>query len=114
MCVAYADPVLWFAVWSVLVVGTLVGGFFLVRDLWRRTKALFAALEELTDVLDRLDRQAAALADQVGTVPRPVELGDPGPARGRVLEARVVRAGRARRRADRHEAAYRRWWTLVR
>lgn len=105
---------LWFAVWSVLVVGTLVGAFFLVRHLWRKTKALFAALEELTEVLDRLDRQAAALEGQVGTVPRPVDLADLGVAREHLAEAREVKAARARRRAERHEAAYRRWWAFVR
>ncbi len=104
----------WFIVWSVLVVGALVGGFFLLRHVYRSAKALLGALEELSDVLDRLDQQVAALGATVGTTPAPVELADDGPARARVLAARRVRVARSVRRAERHEATYRRWWAFVR
>ncbi len=105
---------LWFSVWFVLVTGSLVGGFFLLRHVYRSATALLAALEELSGVVDRLDRQVAALADSIGTTPEPVELENPEPARARVLAARQVTAARRLRRAERHEEAYRRWWAFVR
>ncbi len=37
---------MWFTIWSVLVVGTLVGAFFLGRDLWRKAKALLRQMSE--------------------------------------------------------------------
>lgn len=105
---------LWFAVWFVLVVGTLVGAFFLARSLWRSAKALLAELERLGDVLDRLAERADALAATAGTTPAPVVLDDPAPARARLAAAQLARAARRARRAERHEAAYRRWWSFVR
>lgn len=105
---------LWFSVWFLLVAGALVGGFFLLRHVYRSAKGLLAALEELSEVLDRLDRQVEALAGTVGTAPAPVELEDDGPARARVLTARRARQARRLRRAERHEVAYRRWWAFVR
>ncbi len=105
---------LWFAVWFLLVTGSLVGGFFLVRHVYRSGRALLAALEELSGVLERLDARVAALADTVGTTPAPVELEDPEPARARTAAARARTAARRRRRTERHEEAYRRWWAFVR
>jgi hypothetical protein len=104
----------WVALWSVLVIGTLVGGFFLARHVFRSAKALAAALGELAEVVDRLDRQVQALTGTVGTTPAPVDLADPEPARARRRELQVARIERRVRRADRHEQAYRRWWSLVR
>lgn len=104
----------WFSVWFVLVAGLLAGGFFLLRHVRRSATALLAAFEELSGVVERLESQAAALAGTVGTTPAPVELEDAAPARARVREARLARVMRRRRRADRHEAAYRRWWAFVR
>jgi len=58
--------VLWFTVWAVLVVGTLVGAFFLGRRLWRSALGLGRALGragavagELADRADELARAAA-------------------------------------------------------
>lgn len=105
---------LWFSVWFVLVVGSLVGGFFLLRHVYRSAKALLTAMEELSAVVERLDMQVAALAGSIGTTPAPVDLEDAGPARARVLAARRARVARRVRRAERHEVAYRRWWAFVR
>lgn len=105
---------LWFSVWFVLVVGTLVGAFFLGRHLFRAGKALLEALEGLTAQLDLLTSRAAELAATVGTSPAPVDLLDDGPARARRHEVLVRRVERRVRRAERHEAAYRRWWSFVR
>lgn len=104
---------LWFSVWFVLVAGSLVGGAFLLRHVYRSARALVGALDDLSATLDRLDSRVAELAD-TGTMPTPVELADPEPARARVREARRVRAARLTRRAERHETAYRRWWAYVR
>lgn len=54
----------WVVVWSVLVVGTLVGAFVLGRDLWRRFRALVAELQEASAVLGRLAEHASTLAEQ--------------------------------------------------
>ncbi len=105
---------LWFSVWSVLVVGTLVGAFFLGRHLFRAGKALLEALEELTGHLDLLAERTEELAATVGTSPEPVDMVDAGPARARRDALLDRRADRRVHRAERHEAAYRRWWSYVR
>lgn len=47
---------LWFSVWFVLVVGTLLGAALLARRLWRSAKELLRELEKASALLDRLDR----------------------------------------------------------
>lgn len=54
----------WVVVWAVLVVGTLVGAFFLGRDLWRRFRTLVAELERASAVLGELAEHATTLAEQ--------------------------------------------------
>jgi len=105
--------VLWFTVWSVLVVGTLVGAFFLGRSLYRVGRDLLAELERVTDALDRLTERSAALA-AAATTPAPVDLMDPEPARARLAQARPETFRRRERRADRHAQTYRRWQSFVR
>ena len=46
---------LWFSVWFVLVVGTLVGAFVLGRRLWRSARGLLRELENASALLERLD-----------------------------------------------------------
>src|SRR5659263_373365 len=50
---------LWFTVWSVLVVGTLVGAFFLGRSLYRAARDLLAELERVGHPLE-LGQQVAS------------------------------------------------------
>jgi len=105
--------VLWFTVWSVLVVGTLVGAFFLGRSLYRAARDLLAELERLTDALDTLAERSEALAASA-TTPAPVDLMDPEPVRARLVEARLARLRRRARKADRHAETYRSWQALSR
>ena len=107
---------LWFAVWTVLVVGTLVGAFLLARDLWRKGIALLDEFGRAAEIFDALAVSAGALADAAGeTAPiRAHAFDDRGPLRDRVDELRSERAARARRRADRHAATFARWRTYTR
>jgi hypothetical protein len=52
--------VLWFLLWTVLVLGAAGVFFLLGRDLWRKSKAL---VSELTAVTDRLTELGDRLAD---------------------------------------------------
>jgi hypothetical protein len=105
--------VLWFTVWSLLVIGTLAGAFFLLRGVYRSAKALLVELERLTDALDRIAERSEALATSV-TTPAPVDLLDPEPARARLAEARLATLRRRARRADRHAEVYARWQAFAR
>lgn len=101
---------LWFSVWTVLVLGTGVGGFFLLRRLYRSARSLLAELEHAADALAVLGERAEELARAgVGAEPVPVDLLDPGPARERLESARGARLLRRIRRSDRHAEVYRRW-----
>jgi len=97
---------LWFAVWTVLVVGTLVGAFFLGRDLWRKAGALLSELGRATDAFGRL----ADVTAPDGVLPIHAELFDDRAAlRSRVDELRAARRERAALRAERHVATFARW-----
>jgi hypothetical protein len=96
--------VLWFTVWTVLVLATLVGAFWLGRDLWRKGKALFAELQQLGDLVGQMADQADRLTAQA----------QPEPIRHHVLDAPerhrlhldAVHGQRAARRDERREARY--------
>lgn len=107
---------LWFTVWTVLVVGTLVGAFFLLRHLYRSGRGLVTELgrasEVLSEVADRAEQLAAAAEQTRG--PIPVDLTDPEPARARRAASAAATARRRAARADRHEQTYRRWRALSR
>lgn len=102
---------LWFLVWTTLVVGTLVGAFFLLRDLYRKGKALVLELERAADlmsqVVDRAEQleQAAREAHPV----QPVDLADPEPARARHALTAAARQRRRAAAAARHQDTYARW-----
>lgn len=53
---------LWFAVWTTLVVATLVGAVLLGRWLWQRAKALLAQLKESSRVAEQLEAKVSELA----------------------------------------------------
>ena len=98
-----------FSVWTVLVVGTLVGAFFLLRDLYRKGKALVHELGRASDLLADVADRAEELAATTTTSPAPVDLTDPEPARARRAASQEASRARQARRAERHEAAHRRW-----
>lgn len=101
---------LWFAVWTVLVVGTLVGAFFLGRDLWHKGAALLSELGRAADALGRLGDATAQPAGADSWPPIRAQLFDDRAAlRARLDELRGERRERAQRRAERHVATFARW-----
>lgn len=104
---------LWFALWSVLVLGTGVGAFFLFRRVYRSAKALVTELGRAEELLTRLDARTAELTEQAAAAHPvlPVDLTDPEPARRRRA---LARAATERRRAASRAAALRRWAALSR
>ncbi len=103
---------LWGVVWVVLAAGTLVGAFFLGRDLLRRGGRLMVALEEAGDVVAALEAKVAEL-DAQRQEPEPYAP-DAAAARARREELRAVREDRARRRQERHLATLESWRQLTR
>jgi hypothetical protein len=103
---------MWFIVWSVLVVGTLVGAFFLGRDLWRSAKALFAQMAESAQVMDRFAQRTDELSAQVAAAQpstAPTLFDDPVVLHERVQVLRAERAERRGRRRARNAATWDRW-----
>ena len=101
---------MWFAIWSVLVVGALVVAFLLWRDLYRRGKALLADLDRAADVFGALDPEREVTL----TTPVPASLTDVAGARERREAAAEVMSGRRHRREDRRRATRQRWLDLYR
>jgi hypothetical protein len=106
---------LWFSVWAVLVLGTLVGAFFLLRSVYRSGRVLLDEIERATNTLalltDRVEELSAAGAD---ATPAPPDLLDPEPARARLTDARARRLLRRARRSDRNALVFRRWEAFTR
>ena len=107
---------LWFTVWTVLVVGSLVGAFFLLRHPYRVGRAVAAGGGGAAAAMAAVAARTAELtaAAEARSVPAPVELSDPEPARRRREETLAVKARRREARAARHEETYRRWRALSR
>lgn len=103
-------PVLWFTVWTVLVLATLAGAFVLGRDLWRKGRALLAELERAADVVATLAERADALTDAAPTAPpRRDVVSDPAVHREHLAELRRIREQRRTQRGDRHAVTFARW-----
>ncbi|WP_066588792.1 hypothetical protein [Cellulomonas timonensis] len=102
---------LWFLVWTVLILGTLVGAFLLGRDLWRKGLALTRELGRAAEALGVLAERMAELADAADAIPaaRPQLLDDPGEHRATVDRLREERVERASARAERRQSTYARW-----
>lgn len=101
---------LWFSVWTVLVLATLGGAFLLGRRLWRSAVALGRELSRAADtasqLADRVDElQAARGSRDTG----PTLFADPEPLRERVAELRAAAAGRRAEREERRTATRLRW-----
>jgi hypothetical protein len=106
---------LWFVVWTVLVVGTFVGAFWLGRDVWRKGTALLTELGRAADALGRLGDATAQYAGPDSAPPiRPQLFDDRAALRARVDELRGERRERAQRRAERHVATFARWRAYTR
>jgi hypothetical protein len=102
--------VLWFSVWTILVLATLAGAFLLGRRLWRSALALGRELSRAADVAsqlaDRVDElQAARAAVETG----PTLFAEPEPLRERLAQLRAATAERRAVREDRHGETRLRW-----
>ncbi|WP_456788469.1 hypothetical protein [Cellulomonas sp. P5_C5] len=101
---------LWFSVWTLLVLATLGGAFLLGRSLWRSAVALLHELSRAADVTaqlaDRIDElQAAAGTRDTG----PTLFADRAVLRARLDALREAAAGRRAVREERHVATRLRW-----
>jgi hypothetical protein len=104
--------VLWFTVWTVLVVGTLVGAFFLGRRLWRSGLALGRELARAGQAWEQLaarlaELQALAAENRVDT--GPTVLAERGPLVERRAALREERAARRAERERRHWRTRQSW-----
>ena len=108
-------PVLWFTVWTVLVLATLAGAFWLGRDLWRKGRALLAEVERAGAAFGALADRADALAAAAGTGPLTHDLlTDPAEHHERLALLRAARDARRAERQLRHTRTFTRWQAYTR
>jgi len=101
---------LWFSVWTVLVLATLGGGFLLGRDLWRKGKALLAEVGRAGEVASAFAARTEELTAAAETEPVTHDLlTDREIALARRNELRAQRAVRREMRRLRHEQTVRGW-----
>ena len=100
---------MWWAVWTTLIVGTLIGAFFLLRDVYRRGTALLGELGRATEVFEALDPDREVPV----TAPAPADF-DLAVARERWAASREVTERRRARREERRRATRERWLELFR
>lgn len=106
---------LWFAVWTVLVLATLAGAAWLGRDLWRTGKALLAELQRAGDAVAALGARADALAAAAAATPVTHDvLSDPDVHRERLAALRAAGALRRAERRLRHAEVFARWAAVTR
>lgn len=114
MTARYPVPVLWFTVWTVLVLATLAGALWLGRDLWRKGRSLLAEVQRAGDVVsamaDRADELTAAQH-------RPLThdlLTDPATHQEHLAGLRAARDLRRAERQLRHVSTFARWRAYTR
>jgi hypothetical protein len=107
---------MWFAIWLTLLGGTVAGGYFLGRDLYRKAKALVTDLGELESVAERLEERAEELRKL-----QELYAGPPHPLTLTEQDLQELRTGRRQRilarrqrRTERHQATYARWESYFR
>ena len=102
---------LWFPLWTALLVGTAAAGFHVARTLRRSGKAAAHAWGESSERLAEVADRAAALSDAAAeaVVLAPVALDDPAAARDRRALVRLAAAQRRAARRAGHEATQARW-----
>ncbi len=105
---------LWFTVWTVLVLATLAGAAWLGRDLWRKGKALMAEVERASALMERMADHADELAAAAAHPPTNDLLTDPAQHRERLAALAERRRARRLARAERHRATFTRWQAYTR
>ncbi|ACQ80314.1 hypothetical protein Bcav_2059 [Beutenbergia cavernae DSM 12333] len=104
---------LWFVVWTVLVLAALAALVLVGLRLWRSGKALLAELERASELAERLERRLAALEEAAPQLPVEAEIMLTSERRDALHAARAdIRAARATRRAIRADRAYG-WWNRI-
>jgi len=102
----------WFWIWTVLVVATLVGAFFLGRWLWRQAAGLARELGRAGEVAAELSVRAAelqAIAARDAPDTSATVFSDLEPLRERRAALRDEAAARKTARQERHRATVRGW-----
>ncbi|MEV7971835.1 hypothetical protein [Cellulomonas sp. NPDC089187] len=110
---------IWWLLWTVLVVGTLVGAFFLGRSLWRKARALVAELSRASEVMAELAETTGRLAEQAQEAERAARAAADGlptreAARAEWAANRQRIEARREVRRVRDEQTRRRWRALSR
>lgn len=102
----------WWLTWSLLLAGTLAGGFLLLRWLWRRAVALGRELARAGEAAERLTAHADELAEAARArhpVPPPALVRDRAEIRAELAAVRVARDARADARRARQRQTWERW-----
>jgi len=108
---------IWFVVWTVLVLGAAVVLFLLLRRLWRQAVALGRELSAASLVAARLAEQVDALqaaADRDPSRTDPTVFAELDVLRQRLAELREAKGARAAarlERARRTQQSWRAYWT---
>ncbi|WP_169165434.1 hypothetical protein [Cellulomonas taurus] len=110
---------IWWLLWAVLVIGTLVGAFFLGRSLWRKGRALLVELDRAATVLGELAETTGRLAEEAREAERAAlaaaqALPTRESARAQWAANRKRIEGRKAARAIRDAATRERWRDLSR
>ena len=103
---------MWFWVWALLVVGTLVAAFVGGRHLWRSAVRLAReASRSGTTLGSAAERISAAVAEAEAGRPdtSPTLFDDPVTLRDGVAARRLARDGRRSVRRERHQATWQTW-----
>ena len=103
---------MWFWIWTLLVVGTLVGAFYLARRLWRSVKGLGRELSRASQVAADLSARADELSralEEAQPSTAPTLFDDPVVLQERVDLLRAERAERRVLRRRRDEQVWSRW-----
>jgi len=103
---------MWFWVWTALVVGMLVGAFFLARRLWRSVKGLGRELSRASRVAGEMGARADELSRRLAEAQpstAPTLFDDQVELRVRVDALRERRAERREERRVRDEQVWSRW-----
>jgi hypothetical protein len=104
---------MWFWVWTLLIVGSLVGAFFLARYLWRSAKGLMEELARasarIAESSDRLQELSDRARESATTHAGPSLFDDVTIHYQRVNAQRVARAGRKEARRARHVVTWQKW-----
>lgn len=105
---------MWFWIWFVLVLGTLVGAALLARSLWHRVTSTTRAAGDALGALDTFAERVETLGSvPLGPEPRGVDVFADEAGRHELVELvksrRALRRSRRRARFEAHADRYEQW-----